>query len=292
MSEEAQSSLSVESESAHQAEVETQQQAQAEATSWYSGIQDAELRSYVEKTGYKSMDDVVSAARSGRQLISKVQGDPDRVLMMPKDWEDEAQVAEFYGKLGRPETPDGYQFVDQDGNTIEQDAVVDWFRDAAYRTGLPGEKASAMLNEFRGMAAELQQQQEAQAEEAWQQGFERDMADLRKEWGNGYDEKIAISRAALQQFPELGSAELERTLGAKAYYQLVSNIGERIGEHKVVSGGGRNESFGRTPQQAQAALQELQASKEWQEAFFDSGHIGHAAALAKRDALMRDAYPS
>lgn len=284
-------SLAAETEAAHQAAVETAQTEQAEATSWYQNIEDPDLRSYVEKTGYKSLDDVASAAKNGRQLVSKIQGDPDRVLLMPKDWDDQAQVDEFYGKLGRPESVDGYEFVDSEGNAIEGDPVVDWFKDTAFRNGLSNEKATEMLSGFQEVAAQLQEQQQQEAEESWKHSVEQDKAQLQKEWGNAYNDKLATARAALQQFPELNSAELERSIGTAAYYKLVAGIGEKVGEHSVVSGGQRNDSFGKTPQQAQQELQELQASKEWQDAFFDQSHIGHKAALAKRDALMRDAYP-
>jgi hypothetical protein len=110
---------------------------------------------------------------------------------IPKSDATEEEWAEFYGKLGRPETTEGYDFTvgDEFRELVGEDSApffekaVEGFKDQAFAMGASAEKAEELVDWYLGMvASELEESNAAMKEAEAQMDKE-----LRGEWGDGYD---------------------------------------------------------------------------------------------------------
>ena len=110
---------------------------------------------------------------------------------IPKSDATEEEWNEFYGKLGRPESTDGYDFTvgDEFRELVGEDSApffekaVEGFKEQAYQMGASADKAEELVDWYLGMVAqEIEESNTAmkEAEEAMDK-------ELRGEWGEGYD---------------------------------------------------------------------------------------------------------
>lgn len=132
------------------------------------------------------------------QKFVDLQAKSDRLVELPgEDADDEAKAA-FYRSLGRPDEPDGYELSTPEnreelGFTDEADAA---YRQKAHELGLSKEQAEqlhAWQLERTGSALDAMKQQQKAAQE---EGIQN----LRKEWGDRFDERIAKAQRAFQHF--------------------------------------------------------------------------------------------
>ena len=110
---------------------------------------------------------------------------------IPKSDASEEEWAEFYGKLGRPENIEGYDFTvgDEFRELVGEDSApffekaVEGFKEQAFQMGASAEKAEELVDWYLGMvASELEESNTAMKEAEAEMDKE-----LRQEWGEGYD---------------------------------------------------------------------------------------------------------
>lgn len=110
---------------------------------------------------------------------------------IPKSDATEEEWSEFYGKLGRPEDTDGYDFTigDEFRELVGEDSApffekaVEGFKDQAFKMGASADKAEGLVDWYLGMVAQELEESEAAYKEA-----EAEMdKELRGQWGDGYD---------------------------------------------------------------------------------------------------------
>lgn len=119
----------------------------------------------------------------------------------------------IYGRLGRPETPDGYTF-EPDGNVLTEETAKA-YADIAHQLRLTPEQASGVLDYYKNTAqAGMESAQQADA-----QTRERVENELKAEWGNNYESKLVSAKNVVDEFanPELLDMQL--------------SDGTRIGNH-------------------------------------------------------------
>ena len=127
------------------------------------------------------------------------------------------------------------------------------------------------------------------------QGHEQGQAKLRAELGAKYDESTALAKRAFKsasgdQFDELSHLVLAdgTHLGDNpAFVRTFINVGMQFAEHGLagekVGGGG----FGKTPEQANQEILEIEANKN----LYRDGHPEQKLLQAKRDDLYKFAFP-
>ncbi len=200
-------------------------------------------REWVGKKGYKSVADVANAALSAESLIGKsvqLPGDDAKT----EDWN------KFYGRLGRPEKSDSYEFKLPDGLPTELPYDADFaakFKPAAYDAGLTAKQAAKVHDFYVKEAADyFGKQREANSQKVVQatDAFE-------KEWGKKDSEpfKAAVddmTRAvkglelsdALQGAGLLGSIDGKQFIVDAAIGKALARIGKTMfREDSMVSGG-------------------------------------------------------
>lgn len=132
------------------ATVVTDQGSNGGGETWVAGLQDGDNRTLVEAKQWKSVDDAIKSYRDLEAHASKS-------LKVPGADATAEEWNAFYGKLGRPESPDKYELklnteaVPQDFPYDEKSAIE--FRTWAHEAGLSPQQAQSLHDKFVGYQA-------------------------------------------------------------------------------------------------------------------------------------------
>ena len=198
----------------------------------------------------------------------------DKIAIPGKHATDE-DWGEVWRKLGRPDTPDGYELVNEMPEGIEQnDDMLNWFRNTAHEIGMTPTQAQKMLgryNQFLGTQIGVDEGQIEQLRETTE-------IELKKEYGAAFEDRVSNGNAVMQEFGGEGLTELQladgRLLGDHPdIIKLMVNVGEfinsKIGEDVLA---GTKSSGGLAPDDARAKLQEIRAPNS---PYWDQRHPEH-----------------
>lgn len=237
----------------------------------------------VTAKGWKHPLDAVSAyAELEKRLGGAIT--PPAADAPPEAWND------VFDKLGRPKDPTGYGLArpkDLPAELLSDDGISA-FAQMAHSAGLSKKQGAAVMGFY---TAALQQ-----GTSALQQAGAEATAALQAEWGGKYNGNLEVARRAVQRFggdaAVAALSELEAKAGAAGVVKLMYAIGMAMGEDGFVGAGSSAAPAGMpgTPEAARAEIGRLRADAEFQKAWMDRGHMGHADAKAKMDALFAIAY--
>ena len=228
----------------------------------------------------QTFDSVDKLAKSYVNAVKKIGSDPSSMVQLPKEGE---SWDNFYNQVGRPETPEGYEFGDDPENTLE------FYRNATHQLGLTQEQAQGMLDLYASVQEDqMKHDNQASADFAINSEIE-----LKREWQASYDAKMDQAQRAFKQFstPELDKLIDETGLGNHPeFIKTFAKIGSMIGEDRLVVGTGLGQS-GISPHDAKAEIQSLYSDAEFSKSYRDNKDPGHRAAMDKMDKLFKSAYP-
>ncbi len=229
-----------------------------------------------EHPSFGPIKDVENLARSyvnAQRLIGSEK------VPLPTNPTDE-DLDNIYGRLGRPEAPDGYQ-IQADGNVITED-IATQYADIAHKLRLTPQQAEGVLEYYRSTVSNsAEQMQQIAAEQA-----ESTEAELRREWGKTYDQKINAASGAAKEFAgdEILNMQLSdgtlvgnhpafiKAFAAMADFKTTVTSEDTIGE---AAG-----NFSLTPKQAQAEIDSILSDKS--HAYWDSKNV-----TARQSAVQR-----
>ena len=191
-------------------------------------------------------------------------------------------MSEFYAKLGRPETADAYALPvpeGQDGSTAE------WASGVFHKHGLTPAQAQGVAAEWNERVASMS----GASEEANHRVVAATEAELRREWGAAYDQKMTgmdstASALGINTDHLLG---LRSAMGPAAALRFVDQLASKLGEDMVVNGESAEGAL--TPAAAVEAMNAMWGDPETSKALMDRGHPQHKAMLAKKSALAQQA---
>jgi hypothetical protein len=188
-------------------------------------------------------------------------------------------------KLGKPETADEYEFQ----NVIPPELIetnpqinneLDDFKSIAHDIGLTKEQA-AKLAEMR--LKTLEQQEQAIS-------AQRDAAEveLKKIWGNDYQNRLEGAKNVLkiysEKYKDSVSDLINSTAGNNpAFLNMLSELASMYKEkgHEGMSG----TNFGLTPEMAQTKIAEKRSDRGFMEAYNSVHHPRHSIAVAELQKL-------
>ena len=119
---------------------------------------------------------------------------------IPKDPNDQAAWDRYYAAGGRPEEPKAYQFVKPEKlpeGVAWDDNMEGWWRQAAFESGLSQRQAQKLVDQYRDRyiaQVDLQNKQVGT-------DITKGKAELQRDWGNEYEAKRALARAAFAEMP-------------------------------------------------------------------------------------------
>ena len=240
----------------------------AQAKSFLAMLTDQDL---VQDESQKKFDSVDKLAKSYKEL--------------------EKKLGSSANQEQAPEDPSEYQLpeISEDSNYQPNEEFADGFKQKAHELGLTPTQVKDLFGWYVeevgeteiGMAQERAEQFRTQSEEQ-----------LKKEFGNAFDEKVGHAVNAVREF---GGEELQEVLDQTglgnhpAIVKAFAEIGRNLAEDTV--GGSSKGDFGKTPEQAQSEIKQLRQDTEFWTKYTDRGQPGHKEAVEKMSNLYRDAYP-
>ena len=251
--------------------------AQPSPNSVWSAALDEETKSYVSNKGWKEPTDILMSYRN----LEKFAGGSKNLVELPGADADETALNAFYARLGRPEDPEQYGLEVPQGGNAE---MVQWFKSAAFKHGLNQKQAAALYTEFNGMSGSMQEKLQAQmAQDSQQQ-----VASLKQEWGQAYDQNISAGRRAVAAlgYDEGRLAAIEDKLGAAEMLKLFATVGSKMGEDSFVGDRDPSGGFALTPAAATNQISDLKMDKEFMAQYLK----GMPDAVGKMRRLMEAAH--
>jgi len=213
----------------------------------------------------------------------------DKIPVPPEEATDE-DWNEVWSRLGRPEKPEEYELKppeDLPEQVQVSDELIGEYKGEAYKLGILPKQAQGLLTWFLGANAKLIEDSDKQRDDFQKQTE----ANLRKEWGKAYDEKVKSSASTFLHFAdqmgEEKAGELKALMdetGLGDHPLLVgffAKIGELIGED-VITGKPRT-SFALTPDQAEAEINKIYGNPD--HPYHHPKHAEHKAAVERMNEL-------
>ena len=248
--------------------------ASAPAGAWYDGIEDGDLKGYVQNKGWKDPVELANGYRNLEKLLGTEK------VPLPKGAEDKEGWGRVYDALGRPKSADDY------GLQLPEGGNGDFLKAAAgkfHELGLSKAQAAELANWYNEQATgQVGAAQQAQAAKV-----EQDIQSLKGEWGQAWEENVELGRRAARQFGlDQGKLEsLENAFGTGEMLKFMARIGRGLTEHTFESGRSTN-SFGMTPDAARQRISALREDRDWSAKYLG----GNADAKAELQRLMEVAY--
>ena len=142
-------------------------------TAWHSE-ENAEL---VTQQGWKSPDDPI---RDYRELQKSASGN----VKIPGEESSPEERSAFYNKIGRPDTPEGYEITDIPENVGMDDETLNELRNDAFKAGVPKVAFETVLKNYLNRMSEQVVQSRVDGERV-----------LKEEvWKGDYDKNIEIAK--------------------------------------------------------------------------------------------------
>jgi len=252
-------------------EVEPAEVAQSESAQddWRTAIPE-EIRDHKSLSHINDIGALAKSYVHAQQMIGA-----DKVVL-PSKSATEDEWAEFYTKIGRPESPEGYELEVQglpEGAEPNQE-MLDWFKQTAHQAGMTPQQAQHMLQAYNEMTANeygmTQQQAEARVAEV--------ETELKREYGEAFDDKLTVANGVLAEFSSPDLAEVQLADGTllgdnPEVIRLLANVGtyiqDRVGEDSLE---GVRTSGAMTPDDAMQKVRELTAPNT---PYWDQRHPEH-----------------
>lgn len=229
----------------------------AGSTSWMDSLA-PDVKEYVSTKGFKDPASVLDSYRN----LEKLHGVPkERLLKLPEK-ADAPEWKDVYSKLGVPENKDGYGLQSQEGGDPK---FVEWAKDTFHGLNLTKDQAVKLVEKF----GEFAQGKDTTSKEQYKTQVDAQELNLKKEWGQAFDQNISNAQRAVQKFgvPKEAIDSLEKTMGFDGVMKFFNNIGSRIGEGNFVPSNAQNGSgFGNqllTPEQAKSQIEALKKDPDF-----------------------------
>jgi hypothetical protein len=197
---------------------------------WYGDLGDDDLMAWADNKGFA---DAKTAFSSYRHLEKFVGADKaGRGVIIPKDGASDEEWGDFYTKLGRPESPEGYKLPVPEG---QDDSFAKEMATLMHKANIPAPLANNLANLWN----EYNEQKSQEFNENQTLEQDKQIASLNKEWGGAHDANVEIARKAARNFGLEGDQidKIQSALGYDGTMKLFHNIGSKLLEDKYIDGG-------------------------------------------------------
>ena len=200
---------------------------------------------------------------------------------LPGEDADPQKINDFYAKLGRPDSPDKYDLkmpADADPK------VTEFYKSLAHKHGLSAKQAVGLYGEWNEFITGLGQQSEAEM----QATSEREVLDVKKEWGQAFEQNLDAGRraAAALGYDQAKLDAMEAKLGTAETLRLFATLGSKMGEDSFVGGEREGTSFALSPATAKQQIADLKMDNQFMVKYLN----GDKDAIAKMTRLMESAH--
>lgn len=238
------------------------------AENWFDRLPEG-LREAPALKNFKSLEGLTKSLLSAQKMVGA-----DK-LVMPNDSSSDEEKAEFFSKIGRPDTPEGYEFKKIDPNSLPKglDANPEFekaFANKAFELGLSKDQA----NQLRDWHQELVMGSHRDVDAETQEEFEKSSSALKKEWGMAYQANVDLANKVLIKFdPQLTLVDMG--LGNNpSLIKMFAAIGKSMSEDSFIAGEAE-----KTPGNAQSEINAILGDPK--NPYFVKDHPQHNDMVAK-----------
>lgn len=237
-----------------------------------------ELREHPSISPIKDVENLARSYVNAQRLIGA-----DKIPM-PVNPTDE-DLDKIYGRLGRPESPEGYS-IQPDGQFVTEESA-NGYKDIAHRLRLTPDQASGILEYYKSVS-----QSGAEAIQANQaELMAQTETQLKAEWGDSYDNKVAAAAEVVNEFASPDILDMQLADGTKIgnHPEFIKAFAKMADfRHSVTSEDTVSDAPRTGNATAQSAQQEIDAIMN------DKSHsywnkkdlVGHARAVERMQELM------
>lgn len=232
-------------------------------------IEDEGIRSDKSLAKFQKPDDLI---KSYKALEAAMGADKATILKIPTVPFAEAPDAynEIFDKLGRPKEAKEYGIKAPEGIQM-QDGALDQFTELAHKNGMSKTQAAALAEwYFNNTTKAFQVQADTRKAD-----FEKNMTDLKTEFGQAYEEKLGDAKKAIIH---LGGQELldqvnKSGQGANAaFIKAMAKAGAMLREDGHIKENSASENRNMSPAEARQQFNTYAADKEFQGILYDKSH--------------------
>jgi len=250
---------------------------------WRAALPD-ELKAH---PGLQKFKDVATLAKSYIAAEGAIGADK---VVLPGRNATEEQRRTFFTAIGCPEAPEKYELPKELPPDFKPDqAQATAFFKLAHEIGLTPAQAQRIVrfDVDRELAAK------AGGATTLEQERTTSQAALRQQWGNAYDENVAMAKDAVRQ---LGGDELVKVLdetgigNVPSMVKAFAQVGRYMREDQLI-GAGRAARFAMGPAEAKAAIAAKERDPEFRKAYYTADHAAHAEAVKEMAKLHEAAFP-
>ena len=208
-------------------------------------------------------------------------------IPLPNKHATEDDWSQFYSRLGRPDSPDGYELRYTPPSEGYEATNLPGFQEAAYQAGLNTDQAQQLLSWYNGLESAALETASAQTE-IHRTSSEQD---LRQDWGLAYDEKLAQANGVFKKFFGSDMAEIPLEDGSllgnnPQFIRALNNLASNFSEDSITAD--QTSSGAMTPQEAKSEIAKLQMPGT---AYWDKLNPNHQQAVEDVANLYKMAYP-
>lgn len=243
----------------------------ASGGSWLDSLS-PEFRENPNIKGYKSVDDLAKSYIHAQGMIGA-----DKVIVPGKsstdqDWEG------VFAKLGRPESPDKYEFQLAEGHKAED---LKDFKEAAHKAGLLPRQVEALYKWNTDRAQAQQQEMATKRESMIKEGLEK----LKQEWpDNKYEENLNKAAKAVVNVFGKEAFEWADKCGVgddPMFLKMMVKLHDSMSEDAIKGQG--DVSFNMGSADAEKKINSILGNPS--HPYFDSTHAGHNDAVKEVEGL-------
>jgi hypothetical protein len=210
-------------------------------------------------------------------------------LIVPTEKDAPEVWNEFHKALGRPDKDTEYEFEKVDGMTLDLSKMKEGYRKLAFESGLSRKAAKDVWKFVESNAAQGQKA----TIEAYNTRINTEWADLKKEWGDAYDDKVKKINGVIAKFGDADFKDWMKKMGADKETKLVRFMDKIAGVVSEDNIEGSSISVTSTPAEALAKAKDIMTNKnnELHEAYLKKNHLRHDEAVKEVERLYRLGYP-
>jgi hypothetical protein len=227
---------------------------------------DPETKGWIESKGLTKLaadKALPELAKGWRGAESKLGVPAEQLVRMPKDENDAEGLKAYLGKLGVPETPEGYEIKQEQGiDTDFPTQAAKWF----YEMNVPKNIAKGLYSKLKTYAESTANA----AEEQFNQQADTEITSLKSEWKGGeFDKNVELARRvrATMGLSDEETMAVERAIGVGRAAKVFSSLGKALGEHRFHGGDQAQTRFSMSPEAARSRILEVQADPKWMESY-------------------------
>lgn len=201
---------------------------------------------------------------------------------IPDEKSTDEERGAFWNQLGRPETVEGYT-IKKPENLPEG---VEWSEDNVKAAAAVAHKSGLTQAQFQGMVDYDTQRTlnaAADGEAAQKAQINETVAELKKMWGAGYDEKVQAAGLTTKTFASEGLWERMEASGLTSnplMIELMAEVGKGLQEGRRIEGLS-SADLTLTPEEAEKEQRAIGTDKNHalHEAYMDRKHVDHKQAV-------------